>query len=462
MAFRFGCFAFVVILLLMLTFVSARAADEQAPEPIASSFLDRLGRSDFSQAEGMMSDELKRALPADKLRELWGSLPLQVGALLRRGESSVSRGDDATIVVVPLTFERQVLNAVIAVGEHGRITGFHLKPATDGREQKAGTVAASGLRRGQGMSGFEQRELAVGSGRQVLRGVLTLPERRDGGPVAAVVVVPGSGPLDRDGTIGAARPYADLARGLALRGVASLRFDKRSLVWPASFEGRAYTIEDEMVEDAVAAVHTMRQLKEIDPARIVVLAHSLGGLAVPRIADRAGEIAGFVLFAVPSRPILDLLVEQSGYVAALDGMSGQDRATIASLRETVATIRDGKQAGDAVLLGASVSYWQDLETVDIVAQTSTLDSPLMLLQGGRDYQVTDEDWKRWRAALGKKSSVALHHYPRLNHLGIAGSHRSSPADYLVPGEVDEQLIIDVARWIVEVIGSRSSGAAILP
>ncbi|HRP07471.1 MAG TPA: hypothetical protein PLL69_03195, partial [Gemmatimonadales bacterium] len=95
-----------------------------------------------------------------------------------------------------------------------------------------------------------------------LPGVLTLP---DGvGPFPAVVIVHGSGPVDRDLTIGPNKPYRDIARGLAERGIAVLRYDKRSRVAPGWFGGRTFTVRDEVIEDAVAALELLRGRDEVD------------------------------------------------------------------------------------------------------------------------------------------------------------------------------------------------------
>ena len=72
---------------------------------------------------------------------------------------------------------------------------------------------------------------------------------------------------------------------------------------------------------------------------------------------------------------------------------------------------------------------------------------MLILQGERDYQVTMEDFKRWKAALGGRSDVTLKSYPGLNHLFIAGTSRSTPLEYDQPGHVDERVVEDIAGWI---------------
>jgi hypothetical protein len=72
---------------------------------------------------------------------------------------------------------------------------------------------------------------------------------------------------------------------------------------------------------------------------------------------------------------------------------------------------------------------------------------MLLLHGERDYQVTTEEFARWKAALGARRDLTIHSYPALNHLFIAGTGASLPAEYQVPGHVAEEVIRDIATWI---------------
>jgi fermentation-respiration switch protein FrsA (DUF1100 family) len=73
-------------------------------------------------------------------------------------------------------------------------------------------------------------------------------------------------------------------------------------------------------------------------------------------------------------------------------------------------------------------------------------SLLLILQGERDYQVTMEEFARWKAALGSRRNVTFRSYAALNHLVIARTGPSAPAEYQVPGHVAEEVIRDIAAW----------------
>jgi dipeptidyl aminopeptidase/acylaminoacyl peptidase len=105
--------------------------------------------------------------------------------------------------------------------------------------------------------------------------------------------------------------------------------------------------------------------------------------------------------------------------------------------------------GDAgpLILGAPPAYWADLNAYDPAATAARLSMPLLILQGGRDYQVTAEDLQRFRTALDGHANVTIREFPRLNHLFIAGEGKSRPDEYQVPGHVEVSVIDTIARFI---------------
>lgn len=410
------------------------AAAADTPETIAVRLLDRLDAGDYAGAEAMFSAEMAAAVPADKLRAVWTSLPAQAGPATGRGEPTVQAQGGMQVVTVPLHHEKVGLVAIVAVREDGLVAGFMVQPAPP---PPAAAPAAD--------AGFNERELAFAG----LPGTLAMPERKEARPVPAVVLVHGSGPQDRDETVGANRPFLDIARGLAAEGIAVLRYDKRTRVHPGQFAGGDFDLDDETTDDAVAAVAALRVVEGIDQDRIFVLGHSQGGMLAPRIAQHSGKVAGLVLLAAPARPLLDLLPEQNRYLVALDGsIDAAEQAHLDRLDAQIAAIRGGADiAAVDTPLGLPPGYWRSLDAVDPVADARALDLPMLLLHGGRDFQVVEADWLRWRDAFDDNPRATLKHYPALNHLGLTGEGPGTPAEYQQAGTVDATLIADIAQWI---------------
>lgn len=414
--------------------ITMPVAAAEAPETIALRLLDRLDAGDYAGAEAMFSPEMAAAVPADRLRAVWTSLPAQAGPATGRGEPSVQAQGAMRVVSVPLHHAKAGLLAIVAVREDGQVAGFMIQPAPP---PPAAAPAAD--------AGYSERDFAFAG----LPGTLAMPEHSDARNVAAVVLVHGSGPQDRDETVGANRPFLDIARGLASEGIAVLRYDKRTRVHPARFSGVDFDVDDETTDDAVAAVAALGAVEGIDPDRIFVLGHSQGGMLAPRIARRSGKVAGLVLLAAPARPLLDLLLEQNHYLVGLDGgIDTAEQTHLDRLEAQVAAIRGGADIAAAdTPLGLPPGYWRSLDAVDPVADALTLDLPMLLLHGGRDFQVVEADWLRWQQALGGDPRATLKHYPALNHLGIAGEGPGAPAEYQQAGTVDATLVADIARWI---------------
>ena len=417
------------------------AAQEPAVDAagIAIRMLDHMDAGEYSQAEAMLSVDMAKAVPADKLKAVWESLPLQVGKATGRGEpASVAQGD-TRLVQVPLQFEKAALVAKFAIDGAGKIAGFMVQPA----QAVAPAVPAVA-----DDASFSERELMVGADDRALPATLAMP--KGAGPFPAVVLVHGSGPHDRDETIGPNKPFLDIARGLAAQGIAVLRYEKRSKARPQDLASGPFGVDDETTNDAVLAVDALRKIEGIDGKRVFVLGHSQGGMMAPRIAAVSGHVAGLVLLAAPARPLLDIVIEQNRRLAVLDDgkTSDAERDAVAALVEQVRLTRDpATDAASKTVLGQPVGYWRSIDAVDAVAEAKSVGLPMLVLQGARDIQVVDADWGRWRGAFHADKRVAFKLYDKLNHLGIAGEGDGNLAEYNNPGHVDATLIADVAAWI---------------
>ena len=114
-----------------------------------------------------------------------------------------------------------------------------------------------------------------------------------------------------------------------------------------------------------------------------------------------------------------------------------------------APIKLSKGSSSDTILGAPAGYWLDLREVHPVAEAKLLKLPMLILQGGRDYQVTQADFDTWNSGLHNSPNASFKLYPKLNHLFVAGEGKSSPQDYELPGHVAEQVVNDIAEWVLK-------------
>ncbi len=295
---------------------------------------------------------------------------------------------------------------------------------------------------------FFERPVVVGSDPWKLAGLLSVPTTAGRHP--GVVLVHGAGPNDRDEKIYSTRMFADLAEGLASRGIVTLRYDKRTRAYGPQMSAIAYTLQEETVEDAVRALALLRQQPEVDPNKLFVIGHSLGGYAVPRIVKQAGSVAGAVLLAANARRIEDISIAQTEYMlAAKGGASPEEARKMELMKAEAVRVRElapGKEHPQ-ILLGLPVEYFLDLKSYDPAAEAKRLGIPLLVLQGDRDFQVTKVDFELWQKGLAGAKNVKFHDYGVLNHLFMSGDGPSSQLEYRKGGNVAAAVIDDIATWI---------------
>lgn len=294
------------------------------------------------------------------------------------------------------------------------------------------------------------RQLAVGVGSPPLRATLTLPA--GGGPFPAVVLVSGSGPNDDNETVGPNHPFLDIALGLAARGIASLRYDKRTRDYPASVNPQTFTLTQEYVPDALAAIKLLRHEGSVDPRLVFVLGHSEGGTYAPLIAQRARQLAGVILMAAATESTGAALARQARYLATLPADSAA-KAQLPALEAEAAAIDNpatlAKDPPTTVLLGGvGPAYYLSGFRYNEVAVARSIPQPLLILQGDRDYQVTvANDLDVWLRGLRGRKGVTVVQFPDADHLFLDGSGPPTPAEYELPGHVDSRLIATIATWV---------------
>ena len=291
---------------------------------------------------------------------------------------------------------------------------------------------------------FTEEDVIIGSGEWMLPGTLTVPKGT--GPFPAVVLVHGSGPNDRDETYGPNKPFKDIAWGLASLGVVVLRYEKRTKQYPSESAAiKNFTVEDETINDALAAVDLLNNSSHVNHSEVFVLGHSLGGMLAPQIALQNNHITGLILLAGPTRHLEDLMLEQTLYLANLSGINQSEQ--IAAIKDLVEKIKNLDINESEEVLGAPKSYWVYLSTYDPVVTAHSLNIPMLILQGKRDYQVTMTDFAQWNNTFNGTPSVTLRTYQYLNHFFIEGTGVPNNSEYLIEGHVAEEIISDIAVWI---------------
>ncbi|HSA95588.1 MAG TPA: alpha/beta fold hydrolase [Acidobacteriota bacterium] len=431
----------------------SQAPSEDALTAKARAFLFALAKGDFELATRDFDATMLKVFGPDKIEAMWAKqLPAQLGAFKQQGPARREEQQGYEIVLITCSFEKALIDARVVFDKEGKIAGLNFVPTAPPAKYEPPAYADPAR--------FEETDVTVGSGEWALPGTLTMP--KGAGPFPGLVLVHGSGPNDRDETLGPNKPFKDLAWGLATRGIAVLRYEKRGKAYQKKILAdprleATMTVKDETIDDAIAATALLQHTKGVDAKRVFILGHSLGGFLMPRIA-LAGKplaIAGFISLAGLTRPLEDTMIRQMTYLYGLAGntLTEDDKKRLEDLKAQAARIKalkDADRGSTTKLLGAMPAYWLDLRGYDPPEAAKSVMKPMLFLQGGRDYQVTTEDLDNWKKALGGRNDVEFRLYPKLNHFFYGGEGVLVPLEYMQKhGSVAPEAIEDIAAFIAK-------------
>jgi uncharacterized protein len=315
-------------------------------------------------------------------------------------------------MLVTCAFANASLDINVAFNDAGEIVGITITPVGSVEQQFTAKYEAPDY---VNQEMFKEQEVEIGGDEWKLPGTLSLPV--GDGPFAAVLLVHGSGPNDRDETIGPNKPFRDIAWGLASQGIAVLRYDKRTKVYGEKMKDlgliATITVKEEVVDDVLAAVALMlHSIPQLNPQRIFVLGHSLGGYLLPRIGEADVKIAGLVVLAGLCRTLEDTILDPFTYIYSLSGTSSAEQLQeLDKLKMQVARVKDPSLSlstpASELPLGVAAAYWLDLRGYRPEVIAKGLRQPMLILQAEEDYQVTMEDFQNWKNALRSRQEITV-------------------------------------------------------
>ena len=418
--------------------VFAQDADMDRAKHVYELFVANQGDS----IHALLTEELQEKLSPEVFKDMFKQSEKQFGQLQSKGEWQKESAQGITLYHSDLKFERYSLRFLLSFDADGKMNTIRLMPVP------AASTARPVVYNKEKML---ERDVTVGADGFKLPGTLTLPVGKRKVPV--VIFVHGSGPQDRDETVGPNKPFRDLAWGLAERGIATLRYEKRTKAYGAACvpEGREIDYDTESVDDAVAIAAWAKTLPEVDSDSVYVLGHSLGATLAPRIAEQADRLAGIILVAALARPFEDAIVEQVTYISSLKDSSDSAKKQIAEIKKQADNTKKlGTPEFDdkiPLLLDIPRSYWEFANAYKPVEVAVKLTLPMLILQGERDYQVTMEDFGLWRFGLLRNKNAFFKSYPKLNHILQEGSGKATPFEYERESPVVGYVMDDIVSFI---------------
>ncbi len=440
-----------LIVILVAVFIFTSCVNTQSEPPTeeelsldAGALVEELGSLDYKGAiKNHNYAFVMRMLTGEKtLKTIWESLLAQYGDYIDVYEYEYSQITGFDNIIIKTAFQNQCIDFKVTYkAGTDKISGLHYNTNED-------SPALQGAEVPEPPDGVTEKSLFVKSGEYDLPAMLTTPEGE--GPYPLIILVHGSGPNNMNESIGRQAPFRDIAWGLAQQGIAVLRYDKRTLVYPESFDSES-TVEEETVEDAAYCLITAQSLPEIDKNSIYILGHSLGGMMIPRIAEITPDAKGYIMMSAPVTPLHELMVEQYEYIFNLDGkLSIKERISLNQAKrmsKNISSLTADSKTKSSKLFNVSSAYWLYLNNYDIISKAKLITKPLLILQGESDYQVSIDDFYKLKEALSEKDNVSFISYPNLGHLMSQAGNPSSPDDYYMPLNVDMKVISDIAQFI---------------
>jgi pimeloyl-ACP methyl ester carboxylesterase len=284
-----------------------------------------------------------------------------------------------------------------------------------------------------------------------LAGTMTMPREagRLRGPT--VVLVAGSGSVDRDEVVAGIPIFAQLAGALAEQGFVVLRYDKRGVGQSGGRSERA-TLQD-YADDLVTTVKWLAKRKDIDPRRIAVAGHSEGGAVAMLAAAQEKQIGSLVLIATPGTTGSALILEQQRHILDLMKVPDAERQSKIELQKRIqdAVVADkGLESIPPELRAQADSAWfRSLLIFDPAKVMPRIKQPILIIQGDLDQQVFSHHADALAAlarARKKAPPVEVLHLPDINHL-LAPAETGEVSEY---GALPQKTITPaVAKAIVD-------------
>ena len=428
--------------LLMMGGCAALGESAEATDVLQQSAMDALAamiEGDFAAVTDQFDGNMAAAVSEDALAAGWESVLAQLGGVT--GVSAVQADAGSRSVAVQIAHERGSSVLMLAYDAEGSIASMYIAPQTQAPEAQERALPEGVTAQAVTLFAGTERELS---------GELLLPANA-GADTAYVVLAHGSGPSDRDETLGANKPFRDLAYDLAALGVGSLRFDKVTYAHP---ECPVTTVEQEYAQPVAEALRVLRETT--GATRCYLAGHSEGGMLTPYLVESCGFDGGIALAGTPWQ-LWEVSCAQN--LAVIAALPAEQQAALLAQVETerekglqLAGMSD-EEAAQTTVFGMSGAYLVHMARMDQAQIALESGKPFLFLWGEADFQVSREAFDAWQERLGDDARFTYRTYPGLNHLFMPADPEDSilnaQAAYEKPKQVDAKVAQDIANWIAQ-------------
>jgi dienelactone hydrolase len=416
-------------LLFVVCFTKVQAQDKI---DVGSKFLNFVFEKQWQNAQGLFDISVKDKVSLSMLEQIFSGLQTQVGEF-KSFDKPATLGKSNNYIG---HFTKMMVDIQINVNDSSKIIGFFFLPVS--KLYKLPPYADD--------TKYKTEQIAIVYNKFLLPGLITIPIQTSNYKVPIVIFIGGSGPSDMDETIEAEKPFKDLSIGLALNGIASLRYNKRTYSYH-DLSGNL-TIKEEYLEDITSAIKLAKNTPGIDSNKIFIAGHSLGGMISPLVLKENPSLTGAIILEGNARKIEDLMYEQLSHLSQINYIKTTDDSLKQVYNAVQAIKKITVKDTSITYFNVKGSYWLFLNAYHPLAVAANIKTQkIFIIQGGRDYQVTKTDFDIWVKALSKNKNVSFKFYPLLNHALDESKGALSPAEYLEPLNTPIYLANDISSWI---------------
>ena len=302
-----------------------------------------------------------------------------------------------------------------------------------------------------------EESIIIGKGTEYpLNGKLLFPEEITD-PMPAVVMVHGSGPSDMDERVMKLTPFKDLAEGLAARGIASLRYDKRTFAHARKMAKlKTVTVREETIDDAVSAVRMLRDDPRIDPDRIFILGHSMGAMLAPRIDAEGADVKGLIMMAGTPYRLEDIVLRQLSQTgegwSPLKLITGIEYRVFSRKFKGLYEMTDEEAMEKKFAGNLSLYYFKEMGQKTAADYLSESSKPVLIMQGGKDVQVlAAKDFLAFKRRFSERENTVFKLYPGLNHCFVDAMYDNilnASKEFRTERHIGGNVIKDIAEFVL--------------
>lgn len=397
----------------------------------------------YSEIEAKLSEDAKDSLSEQNLKEGYEQVIAITG---QPANIKYIDSDNKLTVFLKAYAENKEFKMTIVYGSDGKIVGLYLSAGASVTTPPSDVI---------------EKDIIIGEGTDYpLMGKITYKKGLTGKNPTAILVH-GSGPNDMNESVGATTAFADLAYGLAQKGIVVIRYDKRTYAYSGKMTqlqtAGTLTVKEETIDDAILAKELAAKQDLVDPNKIYLLGHSMGGMLAPRIDKQANNsFAGIIIMAGTPQKFWEIVLDQNN--AAIAKMSDGAQKTLAK-SQVKAEVEKAEKIDNGTLDEAKGQsafslpgvYLKDFDSYDPISILKETTKPVLIMQGSEDFQVkADKDFELYKTGLAGRSNTVFKLYQGLNHLFMVSKDpgKGTTAEYNNANNVDPQVISDIASFVL--------------